>query len=137
MASRTTDMLSKEELAEAYGAWSEGWDVGRLAARYGVTPKALADLMERIQRAQERRHAATHSGGTLGELSARLFQQLDRLGAVDRADIEALDAEIRRTQAVGQMAEEIIRNANLVLTATKLKADYTTEALNLPKLLEG
>ena len=137
MASRTMDMLNASEIKEAYQAWSEGWDVGRLAARYGVTPKDLSDRMKQIQRAQERRHAATHAGGTLGDLSARLFEQLDRLGEVDRTDTEALDAEIRRTQAVGQMAEEIIKNANTVLAATKLKADYTQEALNLPKLLEG
>lgn len=65
-----------------------------------------------------------------------LFRQLDRLEAVDRADAEAMRAEIARSKAVQQVAGKVIENGRLVLDVAKAGV-AAGEAVKLPKGLLG
>lgn len=59
----------------------------------------------------------------LGDLDAHLFAQLDRL-AEPGLTPEQLDAEVKRSQAVVALADQIIGNAETKLRAAKLFAEH-------------
>ena len=54
-----------------------------------------------------------------------------------RLDGEALEKEIARSKAVGDMAGKIIDNARVVLEGEKLRAEYGGRNFSLPKMLEA
>lgn len=72
----------------------------------------------------------------LGSLNNFLFEQLERLNDADVED-KNLDKEIERSKAVSQVAQNIIKNANIVLQAEKFKDDRMNADSNTPKMLEG
>ena len=78
---------------------------------------------------------------SLEDLNNHLFAQLERLGDEDLAgeDLagEDLSKEIERAKAIGGMADRIIGNAQVVLEAEKLKAEYGGRSFDLPKMLGG
>lgn len=55
------------------------------------------------------------------DLNNHLFMQLERLGDEDM-DMDALEKEIKRTDAIVGVSEQIINNANTALNAAKLVA---------------
>ncbi|MBR2882270.1 MAG: hypothetical protein IKB96_08100 [Prevotella sp.] len=65
-------------------------------------------------------------------LHDRLFAQLDRLS---NAEGEALDVEIKRTDAVVDVAKCIIENGNLVLKAAIAQSEQIACDNPLPKML--
>lgn len=65
-------------------------------------------------------------------LHDRLFAQLDRLS---NAEGEALDVEIKRTDAVVDVARCIIENGNLVLKAAIAQSEQIACDNPLPKML--
>lgn len=65
-------------------------------------------------------------------LHDRLFAQLDRLSS---AEGEALDVEIKRTDAVVDVAKCIIENGNLVLKAAVAQSEQIACDRPLPKML--
>lgn len=74
---------------------------------------------------------------TLGDLNNHLFAQLERLNEEDLKG-EELKEELMRATAVTNVAKEIISNGNLILQATKLKAETLGRSItNMPKMLEG
>lgn len=73
---------------------------------------------------------------SLEDLNNHLFAQLERLGDEDLAG-EDLSKEIERARAIGGMADRIIGNAQVVLEAEKLKAEYGGRSFDLPKMLGG
>ncbi|OTN76761.1 hypothetical protein A5886_001840 [Enterococcus sp. 8G7_MSG3316] len=75
---------------------------------------------------------------TLSDLNNFLFGQLERLDNPDMTH-EELDAEIKRTSAMTDVAEKVIKNANTVLEAEKLYSgkDGWVDPKRRPKMIEG
>jgi hypothetical protein len=72
----------------------------------------------------------------LSDLNNHLFAQLERLSDEDLKG-DALAEEIHRSWAVTRVAEQIIRNANLVLQSNiAVERDMLGNA-KLPRMLEG
>lgn len=143
---RTTEMLSKGEMDEAFDAWSRGYDVGRLATRYGVYPVELQAALERERDERERERqeserAESQRRGeqpyTLGDLHNALFRQLHALQAVDVRDDDALQAVVEQTKGVEGLAKQITDNGRLVLEAAKLRASFANQVAQVPRMLEG
>ena len=133
----TIDMVDRHDLADAYEAYVHGMEVGRLAARLGVYP---ADLQKKFDEmtAERQKRAESPKANAMGRLQDALFDELDRLGALDLTDTEALKAEIERSKAVEGIARATIENVGVAIEATRLKAQYTQNAtVIMPKLLEG
>lgn len=59
----------------------------------------------------------------LMDLNNHLFAQLERLSEED-LDAEAIDREVKRADAIVDVSEQIIRNADLQLKAVKVLADH-------------
>jgi hypothetical protein len=73
---------------------------------------------------------------TLGDLNNHLFAQLERLNDEDLCG-EQLNEEIERAKAVTSVANQIISNGALVLSAQKFHTEYKSKDLLKPKMLEG
>jgi hypothetical protein len=72
---------------------------------------------------------------TLSDLNNHLFAQIERLGEEDLT-AEQLSAEAQRTEAITDVAKQIISNAQTVLAAQKVKSDFLDQDQELPKLLK-
>lgn len=72
---------------------------------------------------------------TLGDLNNHLFAQIERLGDEDLTG-EDLDKEIKRTDAIADVAEKIIRNGELQLKAMKHMDEYSYSQERVPEMLE-
>lgn len=74
---------------------------------------------------------------TLGDLNNHLFEQMERLNDDDLTD-EELTKEIKRADAMSDIATQVIDNASLVLKAHKVYGDVDSiDPKDRPKLLEG
>ena len=73
---------------------------------------------------------------TLTDLNNHLFEQLGRLNDEELTD-EQLEKEIKRTDAMKDIATQIIANANIVLKATELNMEYSRNEVNVPQMLIG
>ena len=70
----------------------------------------------------------------LSDLNDALFAQLERLGQDDLTP-EALEAEVRRTGALVEVADRITDTADLQLRAAKLFAEHGAQVLPmLPRI---
>ena len=132
----TVDMLTADELRECYDAYASGMEIGRLAARYSIYPVELQQKMDEMSRERQAR-AESPRANTIGKLNEFLFDELDRLNAVDPRDKDALKAEVERSKAIEGIAKAVIENANTVLDATRMRAQYTHATVELPRMLEG
>lgn len=73
---------------------------------------------------------------TLGDLNNHLFAQLEKLGDDDLTG-EALDAEIRRSEAMAKVSEQIIRTGELQFKAMVHMDEYGYERQKaVPEMLE-
>lgn len=59
----------------------------------------------------------------LVDLNNHLFAQLERLSDED-LEAEHIEREIKRTDAIVSVAEQIVANANLAIKAASLVAEY-------------
>ena len=73
---------------------------------------------------------------TLADLNNHLFEQMERLNDDDLTD-EELNKEIKRADAMKDIATQIIANANIVLKATELNMEYSRSEVTVPKMLTG
>lgn len=73
---------------------------------------------------------------TLYDLNNHLFEQLERLNDDELTD-EQLEKEIKRTDAMTDIATQIISNAHVVLKATELKMEYSRGDVAVPRMLTG
>lgn len=70
-------------------------------------------------------------------LNERLFNELDKLDAVDMGDEEAVKLEIERAKTIGVIATKIIDNARTCIQAAQVST-AVGEAVSVPKgLLNG
>lgn len=73
---------------------------------------------------------------TLADLNNHLFEQMERLNDDDLTD-EQLEKEIKRADAMKDIATQIINNAQIVLKATELNMEYSRTDVAVPKMLTG
>ncbi len=59
----------------------------------------------------------------LSDLNDHLFSQIDRLTR-DDMDADQVDTEVKRTQSIVSLANQIVGNADLQLKAAKLFAEH-------------
>lgn len=70
----------------------------------------------------------------LSDLNNHLFAQLERLSD-EALDVEKLEQEVQRAEAIVKVADKITQNADLQLKAAKLYAEYGQGVLPmLPKI---
>lgn len=70
----------------------------------------------------------------LSDLNNHLFAQLERLSD-ESLDADRIEAEVKRTDAIVSVADQITANANLQLKAAKLFADHGAQILpHLPQI---
>ena len=73
---------------------------------------------------------------TLGDLNNHLFAQLEKLGDDDLIGDE-LEVEIKRTEAMAKIGEQIIKNGELQLKAMQHMDEYGYERQKaVPEILE-
>lgn len=73
----------------------------------------------------------------IGDLNNHLFAQLERLGE-ENLTAEQLDLEVRRSDALVAVSEQIVRSAAVSIKAAELIAEHGFRATdNLPPLLSG
>jgi hypothetical protein len=105
-------------------------------ARYEVFREQLPDVLLRMEMEETMQEA--RQANDLGRLTDALFAELDNLRAVDVTDGDAIAAEVSRAKAVEGIAKTVIENANTVLDATRMRAEYGKGAtVTMPKMLEG
>ncbi len=61
--------------------------------------------------------------GSLSDLNAHLFAQLERLD-VENLTAEQIQAEVARADAIVKVADRITENSKVVLAAARLYADH-------------
>lgn len=71
---------------------------------------------------------------TLTDLNNHLFEQLERLNDEDLTE-EEISRELRRAEGMTKIADQIIKNGELVYKAMHLKSEYDLKAL--PAILEA
>ena len=72
----------------------------------------------------------------LTDLNNHLFMQLERLGDED-LDAEKIELEAKRADAMVQVADQIIQNANLQLKAATLIANHGDRFKPMLPMIEG
>ena len=73
---------------------------------------------------------------TLGDLNNHLFAQLEKLGD-DDLEGDKLDAEIKRSEAMAKVGEQIIKTGELQLKAMQHMDEYGYERKKtVPEMLE-
>lgn len=76
------------------------------------------------------------SHNTLGHMTDMLFEELERLNAVDVTDGDALAAEVERSRAMQGMAKEINASAKSQLDAAQFRAEWAgARQAAVPKVL--
>ena len=73
---------------------------------------------------------------TVVDLNNYLFEQLERIND-DTLEGEALDATLRKADAVRQIAEVIVKNGELALKTVKAINEYGTTPVAPPAYLLG
>jgi hypothetical protein len=70
------------------------------------------------------------------DLNNHLFAQIERLSDEDITE-EQLEREIKRTDAIVDVSEQIINNASLALKATELVTKHGVMATRMMPMIEG
>ncbi len=70
----------------------------------------------------------------LSDLNRHLFAQLDRLSK-DDLSLEAVETEVKRTEAIVDLSDQVLRSADTSLKAAKLFAEHGAAVLpHLPQI---
>ena len=81
---------------------------------------------------------AEDRSNTLGTLNDLLFQELERLQAVDINDDDAAKAEVERAKAIQGIAAQITTSSKIVLDTVKLRAEWAgSRYAATPRMLNG
>lgn len=73
----------------------------------------------------------------LVDLNNHLFAQLERLSD-ENLSPEQIEQEVKRTDAIVDVSEQIVRNADLALKAAKIMADHGDDRfIDLLPMIEG
>ena len=71
---------------------------------------------------------------TLGDLNNHLFAQIERLGD-EELQGEALEQEIKRTEAITKVSGQIIANGSLIFKARQYYDDNLSTDAAIPEML--
>lgn len=75
-------------------------------------------------------------GGTLGTLSGYVFAELDRLNAVDVADADVLELEVKRAKATEHLVRAQVEVVDAQLDAVRLRAEFMgSQKVHVPQSL--
>ena len=69
------------------------------------------------------------------DLNNHLFEALERLNDLEAGDVEGLDFETKRAKSVCSVAKEIIKGANCVVNAARVKSDMLSADVQIPAYL--
>lgn len=70
----------------------------------------------------------------LGDLNNHLFAQLERLSD-EALSTDEIDREVKRSDAIVSLADQVVNNAKLQLSAAKLFAEHGSQVLpHLPQI---
>ncbi|WP_242186410.1 hypothetical protein [Sphingomonas sp. CARO-RG-8B-R24-01] len=72
----------------------------------------------------------------LSDLNNHLFAQLERLGDED-LDLEGIEKEAKRAEAITQLADHVIRNADLQLKAALVIANHGDRFMPMLPMIEA
>lgn len=72
----------------------------------------------------------------LVDLNNHLFAQLERLSD-ETLTAEQIEQEVKRTDAIVDVSEQIVRNADMALKAVKLVADHGDRFKAMLPMIEG
>ena len=72
----------------------------------------------------------------LSALNDYLFESIERIQSDELSD-EELDREIKRAEAVTEVAKVIVQNGELALKVMKYTEEYGTERPVIPAMLKG
>lgn len=72
----------------------------------------------------------------ISDLNDHLFAQLERLSEEDLG-AEKIESEVKRTEAIVSVADQISRNADLQLKAAKLYAEHGSGVLQMLPQIGG
>ncbi|MFP5516332.1 MAG: hypothetical protein ACLGJC_25040 [Alphaproteobacteria bacterium] len=72
----------------------------------------------------------------LSDLNNHLFAQLERLSEEDLTP-EQIETEVKRTEAIVAVSQQIVQNADLALKGAKLVAEHGAHVGKLLPMLEG
>ena len=70
----------------------------------------------------------------LSALNDYLFESIERIQSDELSD-EELDREIKRAEAVTEVAKVIVQNGELALKAMKHREEYGVERIKIPAML--
>lgn len=70
------------------------------------------------------------------DLNNHLFMQIERLGD-EELKPEQIEAEVKRTDAIVSISQQIIENANLALKAAKLVSEHGPDVGRYLPMIEG
>lgn len=75
---------------------------------------------------------------TLNDLNSILFEQLERLNDLDmeQDEVEVIDKEIQRADAINRTSKQIIKNATLALRGKQYLDTYGVERAAVPDVLQ-
>lgn len=73
----------------------------------------------------------------MGRLNGYLFDELERLSALDVGDADAVRSEIARSKAIEGLAQATVNNANVILRVSELRCEYSNARFQMPKQFEG
>ena len=75
-------------------------------------------------------------GNALSRLGAFTFSELERLEALDTADAEALELEVKRAKAIEHLVKAQVDVANATINAVRLRAEFMgSQTVNVPREL--
>ncbi|QCG95022.1 hypothetical protein E6C67_14425 [Azospirillum sp. TSA2s] len=72
----------------------------------------------------------------LSDLNNHLFAQLERLSEEDLTP-EQIETEVKRTEAIVAVSQQIVQNADLALKGAKLVAEHGAHVGKFLPMLEG
>lgn len=135
--------MAVSESCQQYQRWwlrqpsQQTWDPSMVndKLKYKIFRAGLQDVLARMD--MEVAMAEGKRANDLGRLNDQLFAELENLRAVDATDADMMAAEVARSKAVEGIARTVIENANTVLAATRMRAEYNQNQVSMPKMLEG
>ena len=71
----------------------------------------------------------------LGNLNDILFAEMRQLSSIDIKDGESMEAEVQRAKAMTEIASSIIKGSSVVLSAARMRAEYTGAKVSVPRML--
>ena len=151
------DVMTQESIAEKF---ADGWRTSRIARQYDIPEAYVATVVEAVAKGahilandrdrrvgrprksrpawttQPQKEAVMPTKNRLSDLNDHLFAQLERLSDEDLSP-EEIEKEATRADAIVAVADKIIQNAALGISAAKLVAGQGADPRPYLRTIEG